>query len=89
MADWAMDWSISGTLVRLRQPIDAVAILNAIPFSTLEAPSRSSPAWRNAAELHLGPILNALEPGGLVWLGQAAADAQHAISLPTSASGRR
>lgn len=83
MLTWALDWAISGTLERLGSTIDDVVFLNVIPFSTRDSPPKTSPAWRNASLLHFAPILAALEPQGVVWLGKAAADrARPHLCLP-------
>lgn len=74
IVSWSLDWAISGTLERLGSAMDDVAILNVIPFSTKEAPPKTSPAWRNASSLHFARVLAALEPQGVVWLGKAAVD---------------
>ena len=44
--------------------------VNVIPFSTKDAPKKSSPAWKNSVERHVVPLIRALEPRVVVWLGK-------------------
>lgn len=70
---WSLRSTIDQVTARLGISMDETAILNVIPFSTVGAPPPSSPAWSNAVKLHLQPVLRALNPGKVVWLGKTAA----------------
>lgn len=70
---WSLRSTIDRVTARLGISMDETAILNVIPFSTVSAPPPSSPTWSNAVRLHLQPVLQALQPARVVWLGKTAA----------------
>ena len=72
---WALDWAISGSLDRLQLQLNQTSVLNVIPFSTPKAPRTASPAWKNSVALHFKPLIDALQPKLIVWLGRAAQEA--------------
>jgi hypothetical protein len=69
---WSLRSTIDKVIERLNVDWEDVAILNVIPFSTIEASRLPDCVWKNSVEMHLAPLLDILKPERVIWLGKNA-----------------